>query len=127
MKDELFSPQVGAAEPGIAPIRSRYATLTVLVPPDAPRIRTAAPAAAAADGAVLLEAVEGQTLEVECVSEGGKPASEVSEKSLTEVIINLIFVTDRVYRIFLIILLNLKNNSTFKSTLKKYFFSSIFY
>lgn len=64
--DARFQCQVGAAEEGaVAPIRSRYATLNVLVPPEPPVVTS--------DGL----AVAGRTVEVRCESRGGKPASEV--------------------------------------------------
>jgi len=50
----------------------RYATVTVLVPPEPPRIRSPS---LGSDG--VLRAVEGREMTAECVSEGGKPASEV--------------------------------------------------
>lgn len=53
---------------GEAAIRSKYARLTVLVPPDPPKI-TKGP---------ILEAVEDSEVMLECVSVGGKPAAEVS-------------------------------------------------
>ena len=63
----IISAQVGAA-PGVAPVRSRYAVLTVTVRPEAP--------------VILAEAAEVRTqedrvLSLECVSRGGKPAAEV--------------------------------------------------
>ena len=66
--DGRFQCQVGAAE-GVAPIRSRYATLTVLVPPEAPEIFPQGD---------YLRTVEGNEVELRCESRLGKPASEVS-------------------------------------------------
>ena len=66
--DANFQCQVGAAN-GIKPIRSRYATLTVLVPPDLPKLMPTGD---------LLKTVEGRQVELRCESRGGKPASEVS-------------------------------------------------
>lgn len=65
--DARFQCQIGAAD-GIKPIRSRYATLTVLVPPDAPKLMPAGE---------LFKTVEGRQVELRCESRGGKPASEV--------------------------------------------------
>lgn len=52
-------------QPGI---RSRFASLTVLVPPEPPKIT---------HGAFLL-ARENKEVELECISVGGKPVAEVS-------------------------------------------------
>lgn len=49
-------------------VRSRYATLSVLVAPDAPTIT---------QGANLVT-TEGREIRLECVSANGRPASEVS-------------------------------------------------
>ena len=68
--DARFQCQIGAAD-GIAPIRSRYATLTVLVPPEPPKLLPAGE---------LLKTVEGRQVELRCESRGGKPASEVCKK-----------------------------------------------
>jgi hypothetical protein len=65
--DARFQCQVGASE-GIEPIRSRYATLTVLVPPTKPKLMP--------EGDVY-RTVEGRQVELRCESRGGKPASEV--------------------------------------------------
>ena len=70
--DARFQCQIGAAD-GIAPIRSRYATLTVLVPPEPPKLLPAGE---------LLKTVEGRQVELRCESRGGKPASEVCKKNL---------------------------------------------
>ena len=66
--DAKFQCQIGAAD-GIKPIRSQYATLTVLVPPDPPKLMPTGD---------LLKTVEGRQVELRCESRGGKPASEVS-------------------------------------------------
>ena len=69
--DAQFQCQVGAA-PGIAPVRSRYATLTVTVPPESPQI---------INGEVL-RTQEDRMVTLECVSRGGKPAAEVGSVQL---------------------------------------------
>lgn len=61
---EAFNERRVSGEPAI---RSRYAHLTVLVAPDPPRIVQGA----------FIDATEGQPVDIECVSEGGKPAAEV--------------------------------------------------
>ena len=48
-------------------IRSRYARLLVLVPPDPPKILKGP----------VLQAVEDREVNLECISVGGKPAAEV--------------------------------------------------
>jgi len=53
-------------------IRSTFAGLTVLVPPEAPKIT---------QGDVIY-ATEDRKVEIECVSVGGKPAAEVSVLSV---------------------------------------------
>ena len=63
----IISTQVGAA-PGVAPVRSRYAVLTVTVRPEAPVIL-------AEEAEVRTQ--EDRVLSLECVSRGGKPAAEV--------------------------------------------------
>ncbi|TRY67516.1 hypothetical protein TCAL_05884 [Tigriopus californicus] len=65
--DARFQCQVGAAE-GVKPIRSRYASLTVLVPPDPPLIFPTGES---------YKTVAGKEVELRCESHGGKPASEV--------------------------------------------------
>ena len=65
--DAQFQCQVGAA-PGVDPIRSRYATLTVTVPPEPPEIT---------NGKVL-KTQEERIVMLECLSRGGKPAAEVN-------------------------------------------------
>lgn len=68
--DARFQCQIGAAD-GIAPIRSRYATLTVKVPPEPPKLLPSGDE---------LKTVEGRQVELRCESRGGKPASEVRFK-----------------------------------------------
>ena len=68
-----FQCQVGAA-PGVAPVRSRYATLTVTVRPEPPVILQGA----------LIRTQEDRVIILECVSRGGKPAAEVSLRSTPE-------------------------------------------
>ena len=69
--DALFQCQVGAADT-VAPIRSRNAQLTVYVPPEDPYIVQGD----------LIEATEDRETTLECVSPGGKPASDVSQNNL---------------------------------------------
>ena len=82
--DAEFQCQVGAAEDGrVEPIRSRYATLTVLVPPTEPRIlhpssQPSPPHYSPQDSLTLHKTVEGRMVELVCESRGGKPAAEVS-------------------------------------------------
>ena len=64
--DAVFQCQVGAA-PGVEPVRSRYATLTVTTPPAPPTIMQGE----------MLRTQEGRLVTLECVSRGGKPAAEV--------------------------------------------------
>ena len=64
---------MGAA-PGVAPVRSRYATLTVTVRPEPPVILQGA----------LIRTQEDRVISLECVSRGGKPAAEVSLRSIPE-------------------------------------------
>lgn len=71
--DARYQCQVGpglAGEPGI---RSKFATLTVLVPPEPPRI---------VQGDFLVT-TEDREIELECVSLAGKPAAEVRNASVT--------------------------------------------
>lgn len=62
-----FQCQVGPGKRGEPGIRSRFATITVLVPPERPEI---------VQGEKLLT-TEDREIELECVSKGGKPAAEV--------------------------------------------------
>lgn len=66
--DARYQCQVGPSPTGTPGIRSRFATLTVLVPPEQPRI---------VQGDLLLT-TEDREIELECTSVGGKPAAEVS-------------------------------------------------
>lgn len=66
--DGAYQCQVGTGKRDEPAIRSRKATLTVLVPPNRPRI-------VQGEFATVTENVP---LELECVSEGGKPPAEVS-------------------------------------------------
>lgn len=65
---DLVSESTG--QPGI---RSRFATLTILVPPDPPKI---------VQGDFLVT-TEDREIELECISVGGKPAAEVSKLFFT--------------------------------------------
>uniref|UniRef100_A0A182SR59 Ig-like domain-containing protein n=1 Tax=Anopheles maculatus TaxID=74869 RepID=A0A182SR59_9DIPT len=60
--------QVGRGKDGTPGIRSRFATLTVLVPPEPPKI---------VQGDFLVT-TEDREIELECVSVGGKPAAEIT-------------------------------------------------
>jgi len=64
--DAMFQCQVGASE-GVRPIRSKFAKLTVYVPPGDPFI---------VQGHIL-EATEDREVRLECVSPGGKPAADI--------------------------------------------------
>lgn len=66
--DAKYQCQVGPGPLGESGIRSRFAQLTVLVPPEAPKIL---------QGDYLVT-TEDREIELECVSVGGKPAAEVS-------------------------------------------------
>ncbi|KAL0810397.1 hypothetical protein ABMA28_010542 [Loxostege sticticalis] len=66
--DALYQCQVSSGPRGEPPIRSRYARLIVLTPPDPPKIL---------QGPVL-QAVEDSEVNLECVSVGGKPAAEIT-------------------------------------------------
>lgn len=67
--DGVYQCQVGTGKRDEPAIRSKKATLTVLVPPDRPRILQGE----------IVYTTEKIPLELECVSEGGKPPAEVSE------------------------------------------------
>lgn len=62
-----FSSQVSPGPQGQPGIRSQYATLNVLVPPEAPRIL---------QGDFMLT-TENKDIELNCISIGGKPAATV--------------------------------------------------
>ncbi|XP_018796592.1 PREDICTED: irregular chiasm C-roughest protein [Bactrocera latifrons] len=66
--DAKYQCQVGPGPAGEAGIRSRFAELTVLVPPEAPKIT---------QGEVIFT-TEDREIELECVSAGGKPAAEIT-------------------------------------------------
>lgn len=66
--DAKFQCQVGPGKGGEPGIRSRYAYLTVLVPPDRPEIIQGE----------QLTTTEDREIELECVSKGGKPAPEIT-------------------------------------------------
>ena len=66
--DARYQCQVGPGQQGEPGIRSKFASLTVLVPPEPPRI---------VQGDFLVT-TEDREIELECVSLAGKPAAEVS-------------------------------------------------
>ncbi|KAH8409132.1 hypothetical protein KR009_008502 [Drosophila setifemur] len=66
--DAKYQCQVGPGPQGETGIRSRFAKLTVLVPPEAPKIL---------QGDYLVT-TEDREIELECVSVGGKPAAEIT-------------------------------------------------
>ncbi|CAK1549208.1 unnamed protein product [Leptosia nina] len=66
--DGTYQCQVSSGLSGAPAIRSRYAHLTVLVAPDPPRILQGA----------FIDSTEDQPVDIECVSEGGKPAAEIT-------------------------------------------------
>uniref|UniRef100_A0A182PL60 Ig-like domain-containing protein n=1 Tax=Anopheles epiroticus TaxID=199890 RepID=A0A182PL60_9DIPT len=69
LEDEArYQCQVGRGKDGTPGIRSRFATLTVLVPPEPPKI---------VQGDFLVT-TEDREIELECVSVGGKPAAEIT-------------------------------------------------
>ena len=65
--DAKYQCQVSTGHEGQKSIRSRYATVTVLVPPEAPKI---------IQGESLVT-TEDREIELECISMAGKPAAEV--------------------------------------------------
>lgn len=68
---------------GIPGIRSRFATLTVLVPPEPPKI---------VQGNFLVT-TEDREIELECTSVGGKPAAEVNTNEfLNSITLYILFV-----------------------------------
>lgn len=71
--DAKYQCQVSPGPEGQPAIRSTFAGLTVLVPPEAPKIT---------QGDVIY-ATEDRRVEIECVSIGGKPAAEVSVSTPT--------------------------------------------
>ena len=66
--DAKYQCQVGPGPDGESGIRSRFASLTVLVPPEAPKI---------VQGEFMVT-TEDREIELECVSVGGKPAAELT-------------------------------------------------
>ncbi|XP_037938622.1 irregular chiasm C-roughest protein [Teleopsis dalmanni] len=66
--DAKYQCQVGPGPLGELGIRSRFAKLTVLVPPEAPKIL---------QGDYLVT-TEDREIELECISVGGKPAAEIT-------------------------------------------------
>uniref|UniRef100_A0A2H8TWA9 Irregular chiasm C-roughest protein n=1 Tax=Melanaphis sacchari TaxID=742174 RepID=A0A2H8TWA9_9HEMI len=66
--DGVYQCQVGTGKRDEPAIRSRKATLTVLVPPNRPRI---------VQGDKIYT-TENSPIELECISEGGKPAAEIT-------------------------------------------------
>ena len=70
--DARYQCQVGPGALGQPGIRSRFAHLKVLVPPEAPRILQGD----------RIETTEDQMIELECVSKAGKPPAEVSTHSV---------------------------------------------
>lgn len=66
--DARYQCQVGPGPQGEQGIRSRFANLTVLVPPEAPKITKG-------DYLVTTEDLE---IQLDCISEGGKPAAEIT-------------------------------------------------
>ncbi|XP_068624517.1 irregular chiasm C-roughest protein-like [Battus philenor] len=66
--DASYQCQVSSGPRGEPPIRSRYARLTVLVPPEPPRILQGP----------TFQAIEDQEVDLECISIGGKPAAEIT-------------------------------------------------
>ncbi|XP_026846211.1 irregular chiasm C-roughest protein isoform X1 [Drosophila persimilis] len=66
--DAKYQCQVGPGPQGEQGIRSRFAKLTVLVPPEAPKIL---------QGDYMVT-TEDREIELECVSVGGKPAAEIT-------------------------------------------------
>ncbi|XP_028040413.1 irregular chiasm C-roughest protein-like [Bombyx mandarina] len=66
--DAAYQCQVSSGPRGEPAIRSRYARLTVLVPPDPPKILRGP----------VIPAIEDRELDLECVSVGGKPPAEIT-------------------------------------------------
>ncbi|XP_013178520.1 PREDICTED: irregular chiasm C-roughest protein-like isoform X2 [Papilio xuthus] len=75
--DGKYQCQVSSGLNGEPAIRSRYAQLTVLIAPDPPRIVQGA----------FIDATEDQPVDIECVSEGGKPAAEITWVDGNQVVI----------------------------------------
>ncbi|XP_052747765.1 irregular chiasm C-roughest protein-like [Galleria mellonella] len=66
--DALYQCQVSSGPRGEQAIRSRYARLIVLMPPEPPKILQGP----------ILQAIEDREVNLECVSVGGKPAAEIT-------------------------------------------------
>uniref|UniRef100_A0A1B0CQR5 Protein rp20-signalp detected n=1 Tax=Lutzomyia longipalpis TaxID=7200 RepID=A0A1B0CQR5_LUTLO len=66
--DAKYQCQVGPGADGQLGIRSRFATLTILVPPEPPKI---------IQGDFMVT-TEDREIELECISVGGKPAAEIT-------------------------------------------------
>ncbi|XP_059045852.1 irregular chiasm C-roughest protein-like [Achroia grisella] len=66
--DALYQCQVSSGPRGEQAIRSRYARLIVLMPPQPPKILQGP----------ILESIEDREVNLECVSVGGKPAAEIT-------------------------------------------------
>ncbi|XP_013145492.1 PREDICTED: irregular chiasm C-roughest protein-like isoform X2 [Papilio polytes] len=75
--DGKYQCQVSSGLNGEPAIRSRYAQLTVLIAPDPPRIVQGA----------FIDATEDQPVDIECVSEGGKPPAEITWVDGNQVVI----------------------------------------
>ncbi|XP_029346962.1 irregular chiasm C-roughest protein [Acyrthosiphon pisum] len=67
--DGVYQCQVGTGKRGDPAIRSRKATLTVLVPPNRPRITPQGD---------TIYLTENSPIDLECISEGGKPHAEIT-------------------------------------------------
>lgn len=70
--DARYQCQVSPGPHGEPGIRSNFATISVLVPPDPPKI---------VQGDYLVT-TEDREIELECVSYGGKPPAEVSKATV---------------------------------------------
>ena len=68
--DAQYQCQVSASD-GVPGIQTKPVKLTVYVPPDPPEVKPKE-----------LETTAGVTVELECVSKGGRPASEVSRANV---------------------------------------------
>lgn len=91
--DAKYQCQVSPGPNGELGIRSRYATVTVLVPPEPPIIK---------QGTFKLT-TEDDELQLECMSNGGKPAAEVSFIYLYIHIINIIIIFYIIIYIFFVV------------------------
>ena len=83
--ESMLSMKVGSGSESRA-IRSALAKLTVLVPPGQPKILRQSPGQKGktdleldlAEEDLVLEVAEGEVLELACISEGGRPAGEIT-------------------------------------------------